>query len=377
MLEGAEQATNAQARTFVTLDGLRGIAAIFVIFWHVQGIGRDIVSSGYLAVDLFFILSGFVLAYRYEGKLRSDFSAWQFIKMRAIRLYPLYVLGTLIGAAIGLARLLQGGPGVFDFFRYGFKVVLGVLMLPNVVGSGGNVFPFNAPAWSLFYEMAINIVFAFILRYLGMRWLVAIVAVAAVVLCAEALHFGHLRLTVTMPLFLYASVRVVFGFFMGVLIYRLHASGRLPAWHVHPIIPCILLVLTMFGPLGAPYGGWAAIVIVLFAYPFITALSLHTEPTGALARMMSWLGILSFPLYAIHSPLLILARQVALKLHVPPTIGQVAAIPVIIALAWLAQQYFDKPVRHRLTQWARRHEKRPPSTGPDGDGSNRLAGGIS
>ncbi len=376
MLEGAEQATDAKARTFVTLDGLRGIAAIFVIFWHVQGIGQDIVSTGYLAVDLFFILSGFVLAYRYEGRLRNDFSAWQFIKMRAIRLYPLYVLGTLIGAAIGLARVAQDSPGLLAYVKYGVNVVLGVLMVPNVISSGGNVFPFNAPAWSLFYEMAINIVFAFILRYLGMRWLITIIVAAALVLCVEALHFGHLRLTVTMPLFVYASVRVVFGFFMGVLIYRLHASGRLPVWNIHPIVPCILLVLTMFGPLGAPYGGWTAIAIVLFAYPLITTLSLHAEPTGMLARTMSWLGILSFPVYAIHSPLLHAARALAPKLHVPAIAGQLAAVPVIIALAWLAQQYFDKPVRHRLTQWARRHE-RGASTGADGDAAKRLAGGIS
>jgi peptidoglycan/LPS O-acetylase OafA/YrhL len=353
ILAGGERATDPAARTFVTLDGLRGIAALAVMFWHIQGIGGAVVSSGYLAVDLFFMLSGFVLAHRYDGRLQGGLGASLFIRMRVIRLYPLYILGCAIGAAVSLAGLVvQRGTGS-DWYGWSVDVALAILMLPDLAGPDGVVFRFNVPAWSLFYEMALNILFAFALPRLRISGLWVIVILSGLALIVEAFHFGGLRLTGTMPFFPFASVRAIFGFFAGILIHRLRAAGRLPRWSVHPLLPMAITLATMFAPGRGLWLPYASILIVLCAYPAVIVMGLEHDPKGRFADLMSWLGILSFPLYAIHAPLLALARHVASALHLSPFIGDLPAVPAILIASWLAFAYYDKPVRGWLTRSVR------------------------
>jgi peptidoglycan/LPS O-acetylase OafA/YrhL len=358
ILAGSEHITDPSARTFVTLDGLRGIAALAVMFWHIEGIGGSIVSSGYLAVDLFFMLSGFVLAHRYDGRLQSGFGASQFIKMRVIRLYPLYILGCAIGAFVGLMGLVvQHGTGT-DWNAWLFDIALSILMLPDLVRPDGLVFRFNVPAWSLFYELTINIVFAFALPRLHKAGLFAIVILSGLALIVEAFYFGSLRLTGTMPYFLFASVRAIFGFFTGVLIHRLRTDRLLPRWSVHPALPMAITLATMFAPGGGAQLPYISILIVMFAYPAVILMGLEREVEGRFGNLMSWLGILSFPLYAIHAPVLSLARHLGTTLHLSALTAELLAVPPLLIAAWPASEYYDKRVRRWLTRFVRKSPKR-------------------
>lgn len=349
ILSGAERATAESARTFETLDGLRGLAAIAVVFWHLPGTSP--LQSAYLAVDLFFMLSGFVLAYRYCHRLKGPSDGHAFIVMRFIRLYPLYLIGSLLGALAAMATIVvkhQHG----NLPDWGFHLVLAFLMLPDL-GVKAIVFPFNVPAWSLFYEFVINGAFGYLRRHFTDRVLIAVVAVSGAALVYATLAYGHMQFTGEMPEFLIGGVRAIFGFFAGVLIFRLWEDGRLPKWRVHPLIILALFSLTMLVPSDGPYV-WLLIASVLLVFPAVIILGLTNEPHGALRRVMTFLGLLSFPIYAVHFPTLTIVENASEILHIggiwPDVIGLVASF----VAAWLAMQYFDKPVRHVLTQRAKR-----------------------
>ena len=84
-------------KVFRLLDGLRGIAALVVVLLHIpQFIKDDTFPEGYLAVDLFFVISGVVIRQAYEHRLESELSVWRFAWLRIVRLYPLYMLGAMI-----------------------------------------------------------------------------------------------------------------------------------------------------------------------------------------------------------------------------------------------------------------------------------------
>lgn len=157
------------------LDGLRGVAALMVIWYHVfEAFATSPVDQrfnhGYLAVDFFFILSGFVIGYAYDDRW-GRMSVKDFFKRRLIRLHPMIVIGTVLGV---ITFLIQGSEQ-----WNGTKVSLSMVMLamllhmfliPAAPGSGaevrgnGEMYPLNGPAWSLFFEYIGNILYALFLR---------------------------------------------------------------------------------------------------------------------------------------------------------------------------------------------------------------------
>jgi peptidoglycan/LPS O-acetylase OafA/YrhL len=165
------------AGRFHTLDAMRGIAAIAVVIFHVGTVmGLQVCKSGYLAVDFFFVLSGFVLARAYEMTLKSELSFWRFIAMRLIRLYPLLALGVLFGAITVVGQIAEHSPTALNSAAASAAFVFNALMLPAVTSPG--LFPFDGPAWSLFFELVINAIFAAIL-YRTNSSLIAIFCVAS------------------------------------------------------------------------------------------------------------------------------------------------------------------------------------------------------
>lgn len=168
------------------LDGLRGVAALLVIWYHVfEGFafagGGTIttINHGYLAVDFFFMLSGFVISYAYDDRLGKSMTLKNFFKRRLIRLHPMVVMGTLIGIVF---YLLQGsvrwdGTQV-PISLIAFAAVMGMLFIPVIPGApydirgNGEMFPLNGPSWSLFFEYIGNILYAlFIQRFSNKSWL--------------------------------------------------------------------------------------------------------------------------------------------------------------------------------------------------------------
>src|SRR6218665_2359142 len=158
---------------YYLLDAMRGIGAIAVLQYHAKFI-TNISQSGYLAVDFFFALSGFIIALEYESKLRSGFSLRKFIESRIKRLYPLYLVGFMLGVSVFVAKNVHGLTLSFpvDF-------VTNALLLPSPTAPV-NFFPFNEPSWSLCMEVAVNLLFALVLFRLRTPVLVLISMIAGV-----------------------------------------------------------------------------------------------------------------------------------------------------------------------------------------------------
>lgn len=274
---------------FAVLDGLRGVAALLVVLFHLfeaYSAGdpyKQIINHGYLAVDFFFLLSGFVVAYAYDDRW-GQMTQWQFYKRRLIRLQPMIVFGTLFGAAL---FWFQASP-MFPLIEtttggmFMVAIVLGCLLIPMPpsmdIRGWDETFPLNGPAWSLFYEYVANILYAVGLRKLSIRWLSLLVAVAALAvihlavfgprgdliggwaLDASGVHIG--------------MTRVMFPFFAGVLLMRMGVRITVK----HSFLWCsLLLMLALSLPrFGSPGSEWingayeAFCVIVLF--PLIVAI---------------------------------------------------------------------------------------------------------
>ena len=182
------------------LDGLRGVAALVVIWYHVfEGFATSPLDQkfnhGYLAVDFFFILSGFVVGYAYDDRWRKrpgnasgvcgGMGIKDFLKRRLVRLHPMVMLGAVLGAVTFLIQgSVQWDGTHVPFGAVMLAMLLGMFLIPAYPGApyevrGNNeMYPLNGPSWSLFFEYIGNILYALVLRRLSTRSLAVVVAVS-------------------------------------------------------------------------------------------------------------------------------------------------------------------------------------------------------
>lgn len=361
MTDSTASAHEAGPQRFLLLDGLRGVAAFAVILDHVPGgmLGA-LVPGRYLAVDFFFVLSGFVLAHAYGKRLEHGWSPFAFMTARLIRLYPMYLLGLLIGLALSVFGLLRGwlGPTWSDVITAG---LLGLLFLPAPPMSafgGGALYPFNGPAWSLFFELVANLIYALIARVLSWRLLIGILAVSAIaVVYTINRHAGTGG-----PGWLWEHIdagfaRVMFDFFAGIAIHRIWTVRRIPALPWWAALAAFLAVIAVpaEGVWRVVYDSSAALVLM----PLLVAFSAGSRVSGIVAALCATFGLLSYGVYVIHVPLFAAVGVAAAALHVELHEGPVLALLVGAAAAiaaGLAYTLFDLPLRRLLSRWASRRK---------------------
>ena len=144
------------------LDGLRGVAAVLVVLFHLletysNGQSTQIINHGYHAVDFFFVLSGFVIGYAYDDRW-DKMATWGFFKRRLVRLQPMVIMGTVVGACFYLFGQGDGFPliGNVSGWKVLIAFVMGCLMIPCGAGMDirgwGEMNSFNGPNWSLTWE---------------------------------------------------------------------------------------------------------------------------------------------------------------------------------------------------------------------------------
>ena len=338
------------ANRFDALDGIRGLAAIAVMVYHFTSHK----SLGYLpgawaAVDLFFILSGFVLAHSYIHKIQGGLSAWRFAALRLIRLAPLYLIGTAIGAlAMGLIWW-QGEAGSLGAFTYWRGVVLGALMVPNFDLSewpsgagfqGGVLFPLNPPAWSLFFELFVNACFfAFIAWGLRIRWPLAVLMMVGLAWLEHHLHevnpgWGRWNFACGFP-------RVIAEFTLGAVLY--HHRHRVPRvhWALAALLTACLFALFFMGD------RTATMLEVFVLAPIVLLCNARLELGGVAQRACHWLGELSYPLYITHMPVFFLGYAALEPERFEPTtrLLVLASLALLVAIALI---HVDRAVRRRL-----------------------------
>ena len=213
-----------RAKRFSTLEGMRGMAAICVVLMHSPGLfGLASPRSAYLAVDFFFVLSGFIIAHVYEARLDQGLSAKAFIRARIVRLYPLYVVGMISGVVIAAASLLRHSDLLWSYTQPLVSVPFGLLMLPSPASN--MLFHWMLPAWSLLLELIVNI--AFSVAWLRSQIaLLALMTVSAVGLVVAATIMGTLDLGWDKASAAIGLARVFFSFPLGVVLYRFHQRIR-------------------------------------------------------------------------------------------------------------------------------------------------------
>ena len=376
------------------LDGLRGVAALMVIVFHcfetyIPVFGTQIVNHGYLAVDFFFVLSGFVIGYAYDDRW-DKMTTWGFFKRRLTRLHPMVIAGTLVGAAMfffagaAFPQTLQN-PG----WKIALCFVMGLLMIPCGTGldirGWGEMNSFNGPNWSLTFEYCGNILYAFILRRLP--------KIALGVLCVVCAFFT-LDLTMGWDVFgffpdgpqytviggwsltgqqLYIGfTRLLYPFLCGLLISRIlpaHRNEENPSgspihlkggfWWCSLALVVLFSVPCIGGKTGIPDGLFQAICILLL-FPLIVLTGSGSVTKGKKSTAVcKWLGDISYPLYITHYPFMYMQmswvaghEDAPLWMHIMVNTG-VAFISILLAYGLL--KVYDEPVREWLKEhWLKR-----------------------
>lgn len=306
--------------------------------------------NAYLAVDFFFILSGFVIDHGYGEKLRGSLRLRSFLRLRLIRLYPLYALGLLLGVAVYLAGLPFGVLAGSGRAAVLMSAVLNPFFIPAPV-SPSEAFLLNGPAWSLSIEIVVNLVFGAIALRLSMRNLVVAWAVFAVVLVLALLRSGPGG-DMFDSYFTSGIPRGLFGFFTGVLLHRLHVRGSIP---IPPGIglpgaAAVLAIVLSWQPAANP--AYAYVMAICVILPSAVWIGASTTSPKWLRPTLAYLGEVSYPLYITHVAVIsaaILIANVVGASEGPITviwILGVCATAVALATALIAP---DKAVRSRLS----------------------------
>jgi peptidoglycan/LPS O-acetylase OafA/YrhL len=344
---------------FSALDGLRGIAALVVLALHaLTPFNLDyFLSHAALAVDFFFLLSGFVIGYAYEHRLLANLSVTEFIRIRLIRLYPLILVGTVFGFLVFCLK------GVFEHHtaESGFTMLVAlagsIFMLPtSLIHDQGweSIYPFNPPAWSLFFEIVINVIYALVLRKLSGRAFKATLAFSCLVVFVQAYYLNGVVGGETLRTIASGFGRVVFPFFFGIFLFRWQLAHQRFSFSLPVIILSVLLLATLICPSG-PFKWLYESAIVVVVFPAIVILGTRTDPSPAVKATCLFLGKLSYPLYILHYPLVRLfshlARVLALR---SDQVWIMVGLEIICAVvfATITMKIFDEPVRAWLTkQW--------------------------
>jgi len=357
---------------FVILDGLRGVAALTVVAFHLfeayaGGIPqKQIINHGYLAVDFFFLLSGFVVAFAYDDRWNAGMTQWDFFKRRLVRLQPMIIMGSLIGAALFTFQHFSIFPKVASttVWQIVMVMLIGFTMIPLPIFADirgwDETYPLNGPAWSLFYEYVANILYAVGVRKLSNKHLGVLVMVTGLALI-EMTVFGKrgdliggwsldaegIRVGLT---------RVLFPFFAGILLMRVGRRIKVP--NGFAICSLLLMAALCFPRLGGTDRLWlnglydATCVIVLF--PIIVAIgAAQSGVDGLSVKIARFFGALSYPLYITHYPLIYIYTGWVVDHKIPPAQGAVLAVGVFltaILIAFLCLKLYDAPARTWLSR---------------------------
>ena len=345
-------------RAFFCLDGMRGVAALVVLSAHSSMLFTHTLRQFVLAVDFFFVLSGFVLAYAYSSRLLSGMPARDFIYARIVRIYPLYLVAILIGFAhaVMAPHSAEGGPLPALWGQLG----LGLLLMPvSPLTAGHGLYPLDYPAWSLFFELLANVVFGLLwLRlYRSKPGLAALIAGSAMTLLGCGLVYDTFDLGAVSDHAWAGVPRVLFSFFLGVVLYELHrrrpATIQLNSWVLLAILPAAMALHFSNRTLDILY----QYAMIVAGFPLLVYLGAASVPGARSARVFHLLGVTSYAVYVLHVPMFYALRDIGsyagidLAAYAPWTGALFAA--GLIGLCVLIDRYYDVPVRRYFSRLGR------------------------
>lgn len=310
------------------LDGLRGVAALAVVFYHVGLIrSQSFFSQGYIAVDLFFLLSGLVVGAAYEKRFASGLGPAAYMWIRIRRLYPIMAIGVLLGLASVSFRTDPLNP---------LRDAAAQLAFIPVFGRSTFAFPLNWVEWSLWFEFFINGAHALAWRWLSTPVLALVTAGSAIALIVVDRRYGGLLVGYGPTVFGAGFVRVAASFALGLLIFRVRDG--LPRLRVPYPVTLAVCGLVLFAPKLVPD---AAVVLLL--WPVVVVAALNAKPRGWIGRVARVAGAVSYPLYAIHLPLLLIGADLlgGIGSHAVKLAGWGVVMTVILGVAWVLARWME------------------------------------
>ena len=359
------------------LDGLRGVAALMVIWYHVfegfafaSNSAIETLNHGYLAVDFFFILSGFVIGYAYDDRWGKSLTMKDFFKRRLIRLHPMVIMGAVLGAiTFCIQGSVQWGGTHVAISMIMLSLLCTIFFIPAMPGVGyevrgnGEMFPLNGPCWSLFFEYIGNILYALFIRRLSNKALTVFVVLLGVALAAFAVFnvstYGNIGVGWTLDgvNFLGGSLRMLFPFSLGMLMSRNFKPMKVKgAFWI-----CAIALIALFS---VPYlegleplcmNGVYEAFCVIVAFPIILWIGASGTTTDEQStKICKFLGDISYPVYVIHYPLMYLfyAWLIENQLYTLGETWHVALCVFILSiiLAYLCLKLYDEPIRKYLAK---------------------------
>ena len=354
---------------YALLDGLRGVAALLVVWYHIfegyQFAGGkptiDFINHGYLAVDFFFVLSGFVIGYAYDDRWGKSLNTGKFFIRRLIRLHPMVIMGALIGTISFALTGLERGDGTL-------ALLCGCLMLPALPGmprevrGNGEMFPLNGPCWSLFFEYIGNILYAIFIRRLSTRGLTVLSVLMSCCLAWFAVtdQSGYSSIGVgwtadTMNV-LGGTLRMLCPFTAGMLISRVfrpkHVRGAF--WWCAAVLLVLFHVPFIESDGALCVNGIFETVCIVGVFPLIVWAAASGKTTDRMSTSVCrFLGDISYPLYIVHYPVMYLLYHWlwTCERSIEATIvAVVTAVASSIVIAYVAMRFYDTPVRARLSK---------------------------
>ncbi len=354
---------------FHTLDILRGVAALAVMAFHYGGsglLGTNLFPHGYLAVDFFFILSGFVLAFAYQARLDSGWPSRSFLTARIIRLYPLYLAGTAIGFLFSFLqdRFGRNHLGMTEML---LTLVAGLLLIPSFglkqQSHESTIYPYNKPAWSLFFELIANVFHAFLLRRRSGAFLGATLCLTGAALIYSGHRHGSLDFGVKRADIVYGIFRVMFSYTVGLLLYRSWREGRFRL-RISPLVIAALLLLTLAAPISGRFVAAYDLVVTMTLFPILVLAGAWSQPGPVFRKNFEWLGIASYAVYVLHLPIATFfsegLRRVSHRepIHFAPWAGLACMLLSTVA-ALLLDRFYDAPVRAYLRRRLTARDNKP------------------
>jgi peptidoglycan/LPS O-acetylase OafA/YrhL len=357
------------------LDGLRGAAALMVVWYHVfegfafaEGSAIDVFNHGYLAVDFFFMLSGFVISYAYDDRW-NKMSMGDFFKRRLVRLHPMIVMGAVIGTVTFLlGGCMKWNGTVTPMSGVALAFFLTCCFIPawpgamHEVRGNGEMFPLNGPAWSLFFEYIGNICYALFIRRFSTKVLAIWTAILGVIYAWFAIFnvSGYESVGVGWTIMDNVNIfggllRMMFPFSLGMLLARNFKPTRVRGIFWIAIAVLFALFTVPFFPSvnGICVNGIFEMCCIMLIFPSLVWLGASGVTSDkASTTVCKFLGDLSYPLYIVHYPVMYLfyAWLIKNQLYTLGDTWQVVACVYItnVVLAYVALKLYDEPIRKWL-----------------------------
>jgi peptidoglycan/LPS O-acetylase OafA/YrhL len=352
------------------LDGLRGVASIMVIAFHILEAHStnhldQVINHGYLAVDFFFVLSGFVVGYAYDDRW-STMSVIDFFKIRLIRLQPMIIVGMIVGAACFYFQDSAIWPTIHTvpIWKTILVMLIGFTLLPVLpsmdIRGWQEMHPLNGPGWSLFFEYIANILYGLFIRKFSKTALTVLVFLAGCALVHLAVTSPNGDIiggwSVDAAQLRIGFTRVMYPFFAGLLLQRL---GKLTQVSNAFLWCSLLIILVLAIPrIGGTENLWMNglydSLSIIFVFPLIVFLGASGTIKGEYAaRFCTFLGDISYPIYITHFPLIYLYTAWVSDTKTPFSQAYPIALLVLISaivLAYLSLKFYDEPVRAWLKE---------------------------